>query len=79
MELVTIDTRLVLKHEDDEGGRAVERSEIHGNAVGVQKVGLSHVFGGVTVELVARGSEAMTEGIDDSAEDQTVDQEHFYP
>ena len=53
MECVIINSGLKLKHEDDEGRRAVERSKIHSNAVGVQKVGLSHVFGGRAGELVA--------------------------
>ena len=79
MESVSIDTWLVLKHEDNESGRAVERCDIHSNAVSVQKVGLSHISGGIAAELVDGGSEAVTEGVEDGAEDQTVDQEHFNP
>ena len=68
-----------MKHEDDESGCAVERSDIHSYAVGVQKVGLSHVSGGRAGELVAGGAEAVAEGVENGAEDQAIDQEHFYP
>lgn len=79
MECVRIKSRLVIKHEDDESRRAVERSDVHGNAKGVQKVGLPHVFGGSAGELVAGGAEAVAEGIDNGAEDQAIDQKHLYP
>ena len=79
MESVLFNSRLVLKHEDDEGGRDVERSKIHSNAKGVQKVSLSQVFGGRAWKLVRCGSEAVAERIDNSAEDQAIDQEYLYP
>ena len=79
MECVRIKSRLVIEHEDDESRRAVERSEVHGNSKGVQKVGLAHVVGGSAGELVAGGAEAVAEGIDNGAEDQAIDQKHLYP
>ena len=79
MESALFNSRLVFKHEDDEGGRDVERSKIHSRAVGVQKVSLSQVFGGWTWELVLWGSETVAEGIANGAEDQAIDQEHLYP
>ena len=71
--------RLIFKHEDYESGRDIERGKIHSDTVSVQKVSLSHVLGGWKADLVRRGAEAVAEGVDDSAEDQTVDHEHLYP
>ena len=79
MEYVFFNSRLVLKHEDDECRSNVERSEIHSKAKSVQEVGLSHVFLGWSAELVGCGSEAVAEGIDHSAKDQAIDQKHLYP
>ena len=79
MEYVIFNSRLVLKEEDDECRSNDERGKIHSKAESVQEVGLSHVFLGLSAELVGCGSEAVAEGIDHCAGDQAIDQKHLYP